>query len=62
MFGLRRTRMITADKALRGRPTAMRVPARHEVLDAPLAPPRGARATAAIRSLRAPNRQAIYPR
>jgi len=39
MFGLRKTRMITADEALRGRSTAMRVPARHEVLDAPLTPP-----------------------
>ncbi len=39
MFGLRKTRMITADEALPGRSTAMRVPARHEVLGAPLAPP-----------------------
>ena len=39
MFGLRKTRMITADEALPGRATAMPVPARHEVLDAPLAPP-----------------------
>ena len=39
MFGLHKTRMITADQALSGRSTAMRVPARHEVLDAPLAPP-----------------------
>ena len=39
MFGLRKTRMITADEALPGRSTAMRVPARHEVLDAPLTPP-----------------------
>ena len=39
MFGLHKTRMITADRALPGRSTAMPVPARHEVLDAPLAPP-----------------------
>jgi peptide-methionine (S)-S-oxide reductase len=39
MFGLRKARMITADDALPGRPAAMRVPARHEVLDAPLLPP-----------------------
>ena len=39
MFGLHKTRMITADQALSGRSTAMRVPARHEVLDASLAPP-----------------------
>ena len=39
MFGLHKTRMIAADQALPGRPTAMPVPARHEVLDAPLAPP-----------------------
>ena len=39
MFGLRKTRMITADEALPGRSNAMRVPARHEVLDTPLAPP-----------------------
>jgi len=39
MFGLHKTRMITADQALPGRSAAMRVPARHEVLDAPLAPP-----------------------
>jgi peptide-methionine (S)-S-oxide reductase len=36
MFGLHKTRMITADQALPGRSTAMPVPARHEVLDAPL--------------------------
>ena len=39
MFGLRKTRMITADQALPGRSTTMPVPARHEVLDTPLAPP-----------------------
>src|SRR5213078_1668535 len=39
MFGLHKTRMVTADQALPGRSTAMPVPARHEVLDAPLAPP-----------------------
>jgi peptide-methionine (S)-S-oxide reductase len=39
MFGLHKTRMIAADQALPGRSTAMPVPARHEVLDAPLAPP-----------------------
>jgi peptide-methionine (S)-S-oxide reductase len=39
MFGLRKTRMVTADEALPGRSAAMRVPARHEVLDAPVAPP-----------------------
>jgi len=39
MFGLHKTRMITADQALPGRSTPMPVPARHEVLDAPLTPP-----------------------
>ena len=39
MFGLHKTRMVTADQALPGRSTAMPVLARHEVLDAPLAPP-----------------------
>jgi len=39
MFGLHKTRMITGDQALPGRSSAMPVPARHEVLDAPLAPP-----------------------
>src|SRR5215831_14230220 len=39
MFGLRKAQMITADQALPGRSTPMPVPARHEVLDAPLAPP-----------------------
>ncbi len=39
VFGFHKTRMITADDALPGRPTPLRVPARHEVLDAPLTPP-----------------------
>lgn len=39
MFGSRKTRMITADDALRGRSTPMDVPARHEVLGGPLQPP-----------------------
>src|SRR5215471_2213704 len=39
MFGLHKTRMITEDQALPGRSTPMSVPARHEVLDAPLTPP-----------------------
>jgi len=39
IFGFRKTQMATARDALPGRDTAMRVPARHEVLDAPLRPP-----------------------
>jgi peptide-methionine (S)-S-oxide reductase len=39
MFGLRKARMITADEALPGRSDPMPVPARHEVLGTPLAPP-----------------------
>ena len=39
IFGLRKTRMITADEALPGRSAPLRVPDRHEVLGAPLAPP-----------------------
>jgi peptide-methionine (S)-S-oxide reductase len=39
MFGFRKTQMITAADALPGRPTAMPVPDRHEVLDGPLRPP-----------------------
>ena len=39
IFGIRKTQMVTAQDALPGRDTAMRVPARHEVLDAPLLPP-----------------------
>jgi peptide-methionine (S)-S-oxide reductase len=39
VFGFHKTQMITADKALPGRSTPMKVPARHEVLDAVLEPP-----------------------
>jgi peptide-methionine (S)-S-oxide reductase len=39
LFGSHKTRMVAADEALPGRPTAMPVPARHEVLGGPLAPP-----------------------
>jgi peptide-methionine (S)-S-oxide reductase len=39
VFGSRKARMITAEEALPGRADAMPVPARHEVLDAPLRPP-----------------------
>jgi len=39
MFGSRKTRMVTADEALRGRSTPMNVPARHEVLGSSLQPP-----------------------
>jgi peptide-methionine (S)-S-oxide reductase len=39
IFGFRKTQMVTAQDALPGRDTAMRVPDRHEVLDAPLLPP-----------------------
>ena len=39
IFGLRKTRMITADEVLPGRSAPLRVPDRHEVLGAPLAPP-----------------------
>jgi peptide-methionine (S)-S-oxide reductase len=39
IFGFRKTQMATAEDALPGRDTAMRVPDRHEVLDAPLLPP-----------------------
>jgi peptide-methionine (S)-S-oxide reductase len=39
LFSFHRTQMITADEALRGRTTAMPVPARHEVLGTPLRPP-----------------------
>ena len=38
-FGSRKSRMVSADEALPGRPESMPVPARHEVLDAPLRPP-----------------------
>ena len=39
VFGFHKTRMITAEDALPGRTSAMPVPARHAVLDAPLSPP-----------------------
>jgi peptide-methionine (S)-S-oxide reductase len=39
MFGSRKSRLVTPDEALKGRPDAMRVPAAHEVLGGPLAPP-----------------------
>ena len=39
IFGSHKTRMVTADDALRGRATALAVPARHEVLGTPLQPP-----------------------
>ncbi len=39
VFGFHKTRMITAEDALPGRTTAMPVPARHAVLNAPLQPP-----------------------
>jgi peptide-methionine (S)-S-oxide reductase len=39
IFGFRKTQMATPQDALPGRDTAMRVPDRHEVLDAPLRPP-----------------------
>jgi peptide-methionine (S)-S-oxide reductase len=39
MFGSHKTRMIAPEDALPGRSTPMPVPARHEVLDAPLRPP-----------------------
>jgi peptide-methionine (S)-S-oxide reductase len=39
IFGFRKTQMATAQDALPGRETAMRVPDRHEVLGTPLAPP-----------------------
>ncbi len=39
IFGYRKTQMVTAEDALPGRETAMRVPARHEVLGTQLAPP-----------------------
>jgi peptide-methionine (S)-S-oxide reductase len=39
VFGFAKTEMITPDKALPGREEPMPVPPRHEVLDAPLAPP-----------------------
>ncbi len=39
IFGFRKAQMATAQDALPGRETAMRVPDRHEVLGTPLAPP-----------------------
>ena len=39
IFGLHKTRMITADEALPGRSDPLRVPDRHEVLGTPLTPP-----------------------
>ena len=39
IFGSRKTQMATAQDALPGRDTAMRVPDRHEVLGTPLLPP-----------------------
>jgi peptide-methionine (S)-S-oxide reductase len=39
MFGIQKARMVGAEEALPGRSEQMPVPARHEVLDAPLRPP-----------------------
>ncbi|TDC92216.1 peptide-methionine (S)-S-oxide reductase MsrA [Actinomadura sp. 7K507] len=39
MFGFAKTQMVSPEKALPGRDEPMPVPPRHEVLDAPLAPP-----------------------
>jgi peptide-methionine (S)-S-oxide reductase len=39
MFGFQKARMVGAEEALPGRSEQMPVPARHEVLDAPLRPP-----------------------
>jgi len=39
VFGFRKTKMVTADEALPGRPDPMPVPQRHAVLGAPLRPP-----------------------
>jgi peptide-methionine (S)-S-oxide reductase len=39
MFGFQKARMVGAEEALPGRSEQMPVPARHEVLDAPLLPP-----------------------
>ncbi|RKS70855.1 peptide-methionine (S)-S-oxide reductase [Actinomadura pelletieri DSM 43383] len=39
MFGFAKTQMVTPEKALPGRDQPLPVPPRHEVLDAPLAPP-----------------------
>ncbi|WP_344887943.1 peptide-methionine (S)-S-oxide reductase MsrA [Actinomadura meridiana] len=39
MFGFAKTQLVTPEKALPGRDEPLPVPSRHEVLDAPLAPP-----------------------
>ena len=39
IFGFRKTQMVSPQDALAGRPTAMPVPARHEVLHTPLQGP-----------------------
>ncbi|WP_131737430.1 peptide-methionine (S)-S-oxide reductase MsrA [Actinomadura roseirufa] len=39
MFGIAKAQMVTPEKALPGRDEPIPVPPRHEVLDAPLAPP-----------------------
>ncbi len=39
LFGSHKTRLVTPDEALRGRSEPMRIPAGHEVLGGPLAPP-----------------------
>ncbi|TDC50760.1 peptide-methionine (S)-S-oxide reductase MsrA [Actinomadura sp. KC345] len=39
MFGFAKTQMVSPEKALPGRDEPMPVPPRHEILDAPLAPP-----------------------
>jgi peptide-methionine (S)-S-oxide reductase len=39
LFGSHKTRMVSAEEALPGRSEEMPVPARHEILDAPLRPP-----------------------
>src|SRR5690606_2038555 len=39
MFGFAKTQMVSPEKALPGRDEPIPVPPRHEVLDAPLAPP-----------------------
>ena len=39
IFGFRKTSMVSADSALRGRDAKMPVPARHEVLGTPLQGP-----------------------
>jgi peptide-methionine (S)-S-oxide reductase len=39
IFGFHKSRMVSAEEALPGRSESMPVPARHEVLDAPLRPP-----------------------